>query len=89
MAKRHHNSKHHEGFYEGIDERRHQEHADASMIPSGHGSHANMPGEVIMKEYSRPHGYSPENLDDTIHGIDNQIGHDNSQKHRGMKPTKV
>ncbi|MCK9570528.1 hypothetical protein M0R72_16390 [Candidatus Pacearchaeota archaeon] len=74
MAKKFH------GSYEGMDERRSQERSDAAMMGSARG-HSNMPEEVIMKDYPKPGGYMPENLDDTIKGIDKQIKSD-SGKHK-------
>jgi hypothetical protein len=83
MAPRYH------GEYEGMDERREQESLDASMIPSGKGSFANMPEETVMKLYPRVHEYMPEDLDDTIHGVDRQIDLDVSQRRKHFKPKKV
>lgn len=68
------------GSYEGIDERRRQEASDAAMMGSARG-HANMPQEVIMKDYPKVGSSMPENLDDTMKGIDKQIKADSS-KHK-------
>ena len=68
------------GNYEGIDESRKQEAIDAAMIDAPRG-HANMPQEVIMKNYPKDGVSMPEDLDDTIRGIDKQIKADSS-KHK-------
>ena len=73
-------------FHAGIDARREQESKDSSMI-SGKGSFANMPQEVIMKDWSTPNHYLPENLNDKASGIDAQKSLDNPA--RIYKPKKV
>lgn len=83
MAKRFH------GSYEGKDARVAQESSDGAMMPSGIGSYANLPQELVMREYPKVGGYSPEGLDDSIRGIDGQVSDDNSKKHSHLKPKKV
>ena len=84
MAKRFH------GSYEGVDDRRAQEAADSSMIPSGQGSFANMPQEVVMRLYPGAEGYLAEGLNDKISGIDNQINTLDKGKMRAhLAPKKV
>ena len=63
--------------------------SDGGMMPSGMGSHANMPTEVVMKEWSKTQVGMPESLNDGITGIDGQIGADNAKKHSGLSPKKV
>lgn len=75
------------GSYEGIDERRRQEASDAAMIGEARG-HANMPEEVIQKIYPKQPGGMPENLDDTMKGIDKQISADNAKKNAHMQKEK-
>lgn len=82
MAKRFH------GEYEGMDARRAQEASDAAMIGGARG-HANMPQEVIVKSYSKSAGSMPENLDDTMKGIDAQISADNAKKMKHLQKEKV
>lgn len=101
MAKRYHKSEsHHErsmhrhhsvrgGHYEGAEPRRRQEMQDAGMIREDHRQVANLPQEVIMKPYPMPGGYTPEDLDDTLHGIDRQMGYDNGKKMAHFSPKKV
>lgn len=76
-------------YYDGMDERRAQEHHDAHMIDEDHNAMANLPQQPIMKYYAKPHGYTPEVLDDTISGVDGQIDLDNRQKMHHFKPKKV
>lgn len=83
MAKRFH------GSYEGKSGRDAQEASDGSMIPSGQGSFANMPQNVVMREYPKAYDGMPENLDDTIRGIDKQIKQDNSKKYAHLQPEKA
>jgi len=68
-----------EGKYEGKDGVRSQEAADSAMMGSARGF-ANMPQEVIMKTYPTSPAGMPENLDDTMKGIDSQMKKDNSKK---------
>lgn len=57
-----------------------------SMMPSGSGALANMPQNVVMREYPKPYDGMPEDLDDSIRGIDNKIKAANSKKRANMKP---
>lgn len=84
MAKRYH-----EGMYEGSHGRRKQEMHDAGMIQEDHNAIANLPQEVMIKHYSEPYEYMPEDLDDTIRGIDRQIEYDDSKRRAHFKPKKV
>lgn len=93
--KRHHSSmsqKHSlesRDYYAGPETRRHQEREDGSMISEDHSAIANLPQGVIMKEYQRAGGYMPENLNDTITGIDRQKNMDNSKRKEHFMPKKV
>lgn len=99
MAKRYHGGpKHHsahlsghlhEGHYEDHAHKMAMERSDGDMIPSGSGKYANMPDSVVMRPWSEPHDYMPEHLDDTVRGIDHQIGEDESKRDRHMHPKKV
>ena len=84
MAKRFH-KQYNEGKYEGSDPRRKQESADFHMISEDRSAFGNMPQNVIMRPYSGEHGYSPEYLDDTIRGVDQQMNQDNSAKLRQLR----
>ena len=81
MAKRYH------GSYEGMADTRAQEKDDAAMI--GNSGFAGMPGEVVWKTYKRTPTDMPENLDDTMKGIDKQIGSDNAKKNQHIQKEKV
>jgi hypothetical protein len=74
--------------YAGMDERRMQERADGAMLNEDHSAMANMPQQVIMREYPRLGGWTPENLDDTGRGVDRQIDADNAGKMKHFKPHK-
>lgn len=84
MAKRYNS-----GSYEGMDSRRRQEMLDAGMIREDHSAMANMPQNVIMRAYPDPMEYTPENLDDTIRGIDRQKGMDYGKMKSHLVPKKV
>ena len=94
-AKRHHHMKHrdghsmmHEGHYEGHAGRRKQEMEDGGMIHEDHSAIANLPQEVRITPYPKYGANMPDGLDDTIRGIDNQMGADDSQRDARMKPHK-
>jgi len=91
MPKRHHHSKHHgmHGSYEGHESRRHQEVKDSYMIKEDHSAIANMPQQVMIKPWPAGYSYLPEDLDDSIHGIDRQLGMDDGQTRRHNVPKKV
>jgi hypothetical protein len=101
MAKRHHKSeRHHERsmhrngmmhgeHYAGMEPRRRQEMEDAGMIREDHSAMANMPQGIHMKPWPTEGGYLPENLDDTIRGVDRQMDMDNGKKMKHLMPKKV
>lgn len=86
MAKRFHGGPE---YYAGRDERRAQERADYGMLSEDHSSFANMPQNVVMREYPQPGNYLPEDLDDTIAGIDRQMREDNNRRRAQNVPRKV
>jgi hypothetical protein len=75
--------------YAGHDPRRRQELEDAGMIREDHSAMSNLPQGVIMRPYPRLGGYTPEDLEDTIRGVDGQIELDNRMKMRHFSPKKV
>ena len=77
------------GHYEGHDPRRRQEMEDAGMIREDHSAIANLPQGVEMKPWGSYHAGMPEDLDDTIHGIDKQIGMDDAKRRAHFMPKKV
>jgi hypothetical protein len=60
------------------------------MISEDKGAVANLPQNVVMKEYPKD-GSSPlpESINDKLSGIDAQMGMNNSKKNSGMKPKKL
>lgn len=84
MAKRFH-----DGQYAGVDARRRLEAQDGAMLNEDHSAIANMPQEVKMHAWPDSYTYLPEDLDDTITGINRQVGLDGSQMHKHLKPKKV
>ena len=82
MKKRHHSSHHGSGMgYRGEGQK-------AEMISENHSAIANLPQEVMIKPYPPMPGYMPEDLDDTIHGIDRQMEGDHRAAKGGLKPMK-
>lgn len=77
------------GAYEGYKGRRHQEMMDAGMIHEDHREIANLPQQVMIKPYPMTGPYLPEDLDDTIRGVDRQMDYDDSQKMMHFFPKKV
>ncbi len=76
MAKRHHSG----GHYEGHEGRRRQEMADGGMIHEDHSAIANMPQNVMMKPYPKEGNYMPEDLNDTLVGVDKQMSADDRKR---------
>jgi hypothetical protein len=64
-----------DGYSRGEDPGRAMERKMGSMINEDRSAIANLPQQVVYKEYSK-NDYQGYNLDDTITGINNQIGHD-------------
>ena len=84
MAKRHYS----DGMYEGHEGRRKQEMEDGGMIREDRSAIANLPQEVMMKAYPKTGPYMPEDLNDTISGVDKQMSGDDSQRRRSFNPHK-
>jgi hypothetical protein len=88
MAKRHYESKMKDGAYSGEYARRTQEMQDAGMIGNDMSAIANLPQNVMMKPWPDGGSYMPEDLDDTIKGINEQVGADDSKRSAHNKPHK-
>ncbi len=75
--------------YAGVDSRRRMENRDFNMISEDHSSFANLPQQVIYKEYPKTEYFSYD-LNDNINGIDNQMNDDvrGSKKKSGKYPEK-
>lgn len=58
------------------------------MIREDHTAFANLPKEVIMKEYKKPDYTDFDNIDDTITGIDRQINADVMQARKHKSKSK-
>jgi hypothetical protein len=76
-------------YYAGAEPRRRQEMADAGMIHEDPRAVANLPQNVMMNYYPKDTGYTPENLDDTLMGIERQMNYDNGKKLSHFYPKKV
>jgi len=78
-----------DGSYAGQDARRSQEASDSGMMPSGTGSFANMPQEVVFKAYPKVDYAMPENLNDKLSGVDGQMSLDIGKRKSHTAPKKV
>jgi len=92
--KRHHSSmpEHHKKHAtHHMDEhmRRRHEMMDEGMIHEDKSEIANLPQNVMIKEYPRAYPSMPEDIDDTIRGVDEQLMADNRQRERGFGPPKM
>jgi len=76
-------------FYAGGGARRRQELEDGGMIHEDHSAIANLPQNVMMKPYPKTGPYMPDDLDDTIAGVDRQMDFDDKQRARHFFPKKV
>ncbi len=85
MAKRHYS----QGEYAGMDARRTQEMQDGGMLREDRSKIANMPQEVMFKQYPETGPYIPEMLDDTIRGVDQQMDGDDRKRREHFHPKKV
>jgi hypothetical protein len=96
MKKRHH-SEHHDRS-ELVSGKAHAEtnasrpssgeYEGAGMIKEDHRAIANLPQEVMIKAYAPMPGFLPEDLDDTIRGIDRQMSEDHKASKGGLNPMK-
>ena len=84
MAKRYY-----DGEYAGMESRRAQEREDGGMLSEDKSAIANMPQSVIIKMYPKSGAYMPENLDDTLRGVDGQMDADDSKRRAHFAPKKV
>ena len=62
---------------------------DRSMIREDHRAIANLPQEVMIKPYPKTGPYMPEDLDDTIRGVDRQMDYDDNKRAEHFFPKKV
>lgn len=76
-------------FYAGMPARRRQEIEDAGMIHEDQNAIANLPQYVKIQAYPQNRNYLEEGLDDTIRGVDDQMGYDDNQRQEHFYPKKV
>ena len=77
-----------EGKYDSYNERNKLEFQDSMMIREDQSKMANLPQEVIMKEYPKTDRLQTAYLDDTARGIDAQIDQDITDAKRERFPEK-
>lgn len=84
--KRYYNSE----MYAGKDDRRRMEYEDSMMIREDRTAIANLPQQVIMKQYpTSPYSDQPD-LNDTVRGVDEQMWKDSHGRDlkKGAYPEK-
>ncbi len=77
-----------EEFYAGLKLRTKTETRDYNMLSEDPRAIANMPQEVIMKQYPKVDYASYEGLNDTINMVDFQMRQDSKRQKRGPYPEK-
>lgn len=75
-------------YYAGREDRDRREYEDSRMIMEDRRAVANLPQNVIMREYPKPGRYTPSRISDTIVGIDIQMDEDASMTKRELYPEK-
>jgi len=75
--------------YAGMDERRRQEKEDSMMIKEDKGAIANLPKEVVYKQYPREGSVMPEDLRDGLGSVDEQMNVDKAGVRKNFNPKKV
>lgn len=75
-------------MYSGYDDRRAIEAKDFTMIHEDRHAMANLPQEVMIKEYPRSRYSLDPFLDDTINGVDNQMYADDSKMKKHISKSK-
>ena len=78
-----------DGDYAGRDATKRMEHHDSLMIREDPSAIANLPQNVIMKDWADHEAYLPEVLDDTIVGVNKQINYDDRKRAEHFMPKKV
>jgi len=59
------------------------------MISEDKSAVANLPQNVVQKEYPKGESFLPENINDKLSGVDAQMSLNNSKKNSGMAPKKI
>ena len=78
-----------DGAYSDADATARMQKHDSSMISEDRSAVANLPQQVIMKDWADHEAYLPDILDDTIVGVNKQINYDNRKRSENFVPKKV
>jgi len=78
-----------DGAYSDAAATARMQHHDSEMITEDRSAVANLPQQVIMKDWADHEAYLPDILDDTIVGINKQINYDNKKRSEHFVPKKV
>ncbi len=65
-----------------------QEQKDAGMVKNDPSKFANLPTEVIMRDFPENPAYMDYVMEDNIRGIDKQLSKDNAARRAGFQPHK-
>ena len=84
MAKK----RYYQGAKDRMDERRAMENKDFNMMSMDRSSHANLPKEVVYKDWSDYSTLSDKGINDTKYGIDEQISADVSKANSHRSDSK-
>jgi hypothetical protein len=76
-------------YYAGVDPRRRQEMMDGMMLKEDHHAVANLPQNVVYREYPKAGHTMAPYLDDTIEGVDSQMNRDDMMKRKIFSPKKL
>jgi hypothetical protein len=77
-----------EEFYAGIHGRAADDRMAEGMIREDKNAMANLPQEVMIKQYPRVRYEMDENINDNLRGIDRQMEDDGKKQKRGAFPEK-
>lgn len=75
-------------YYAGFDDKKRRELEDGNMIREDRGAIANLPQNVVYRQYGYKAYGTPEELMDDITGVDRQMEMDDRKMQRFMQPEK-
>ena len=75
-------------YYGKMDPARKLEREDFGMINSDYNAVANLPQQVVMKDWPAESNYNNYGVEDSIRGIDRQLNADGSKMKSQLQPEK-
>lgn len=76
-------------YSSGLAARRRMEMSKDGMIEEDNRAIANLPQEVMIKPYEKVGPYMPEELEDSIRGVDGQMKYDDQHRSMHEYPKKI